>query len=331
MTISTDLPSSALQLLRRLDIHVAAGGPTHWQLVLPDGRPHSVEAKVRRQPPPPSWVDSQNRHGTPLLIVTTRITEFLRTSAQQCLLDVIDVHNDVAIIAGTTFTLGQTDNQPKPLTSSARGRKPWVRWATERLLLLTDEPMTQAGMAAALSVTQQSVSLALRAHRYARRTVDGWRVQDKSAQLQEHLLEYPGPGGASTYWFELESPVQQAEHTGKFAAQLRVPALHSGDVAADAYAPWRMPRTATVYTSEILNFTSAGFTPASLHDYTLKVTVPVDATMWKTAAVTSTTRTHLTLADPVIALHDLLLSPGTDAIEAAARLRDAIVEGTWRG
>lgn len=333
MSVSADLPSLALQLLRKLDIRVVAGGPVDWQLVLPDGGTYSVHVKIRRQPPPPSWVDahSQDRGDGSLLIVTARLTHYLRALAQLGSIDVIDVQENLAIIAGSTYALPQMDDRATRSKAAARGRKPWVRWATERLLLLADEPMTQVDIAAALAVTQQSVSNALRQHRYARRATGGWSIENKREQLQEHLLEYSGPGGASTYWLELEPPVPQAERANTFSAEMGVPALHTGDVAADVYAPWRLPRTAAVYTSEILDFTPAGFTPASVEDYTLRITTPEDETIWRTAAVIATHRTQLGLVDPVVTLVDVLRSPGPDVVDAAARLQEAILDGTWRG
>lgn len=295
--------------------------------MLPDGRARSVQVKVRQQPPPPSWVENLSRHpGTTFLIVTNRMTPYLRNQAQRSSLDVIDVENEISIIAGITFTPVRNDDIPAHPASPTRGRKPWVRWATERLLLLADGPMAQADMAAVLAVSQQSISHVLRAHRYARRSEDGWGVEHKSGQLEEHLREYPGAGGATTYWFELGVPLQQAKDATAFSAEMDVTTLQTGDVAADTYAPWRLPLTASVYTSEILDFTPAGFTPAANGEHTLKVTVAEDPTIWRTAEAAS----HTGLADPVITLYDVLRSPGPDSIEAADRLRETIIDGTWR-
>ncbi len=118
----------------------------------------------------------------------------------------------------------------------------------------------------------------------------------------------------------------------------------TGDVAADVYAPWRLPAVAGLYSSELLDFTVAGFTPATDVEYTLVVTVPQDSTLWQTAAVAAqpTVRVDPAAAvdgapvvrvDPIIALHDVLGSPGPgpDAAEAGEHLRRAILEGTWRG
>ncbi|QSE87489.1 hypothetical protein JWS13_01265 (plasmid) [Rhodococcus pseudokoreensis] len=71
------------------------------------------------------------------------------------------------------------------------------------------------------------------------------------------------------------------------------------------------------------------------------VTVPADPTVWRTAAAAAqpTARVDPTAidavpparVDPIIALHDVLASPGPDAAEAGEHLRRAILDGTWRG
>ncbi|WP_230990136.1 hypothetical protein [Rhodococcus oxybenzonivorans] len=71
------------------------------------------------------------------------------------------------------------------------------------------------------------------------------------------------------------------------------------------------------------------------------MTVPADRTLWRTAAAAAHPKARVeptavievpgVRVDPIIALHDLLNSPGPDAAEAADHLRQAILERTWRG
>ncbi|MDX5970211.1 hypothetical protein SIM91_44565 [Rhodococcus opacus] len=66
-----------------------------------------------------------------------------------------------------------------------------------------------------------------------------------------------------------------------------------------------------------------------------------DRTLWRTAAAAAqpTARVDPTAidevlpvrVDPIIALHDVLASPGPDAAEAGEHLRRAILDGAWRG
>ncbi|MBH0122523.1 hypothetical protein I0Q12_24705 [Rhodococcus sp. CX] len=57
--------------------------------------------------------------------------------------------------------------------------------------------------------------------------------------------------------------------------------------------------------------------------------VPADPTLWRTARAVSDA--PVILVDPVIAVHDVLRTPGPDAAEAAGQLRRAIEGGTYRG
>lgn len=68
------------------------------------------------------------------------------------------------------------------------------------------------------------------------------------------------------------------------------------------------------------------------------VTVPQDRTLWRTAAQptgcvdpAAVDAVPPARVDPIIALHDVLASPGPDAAEAAEQLRRAILDGAWRG
>ncbi|WP_237737156.1 hypothetical protein [Rhodococcus sp. 21391] len=85
---------------------------------------------------------------------------------------------------------------------------------------------------------------------------------------------------------------------------------------------------AGLYSSVLLDFTVAGFTPSTDAEYTLVVTVPQDRTLWHTAAAAAQPTVRV---DPIIALHDVLASPGPNAAEAAEHVREPILEGTWRG
>ena len=197
------------------------------------------------------------------------------------------------------------------------------------MLLLAEQPVSQRQLADVLEVTQQAVSLALRQSPHLHRTPDGWIADPRPRLLAEHLAEYPGPGGASTYWFGLDPVIRQATDAARFCSESDVSVLQSGDVAADTYAPWRLPATAVLYAAEFLDFTAAGFTPATAGAHTLEVIVPADPTLWRTARAAG--GASAVLVDPVIAVHDVLRGPGSDVRDAAERLRTAIEDGSYRG
>lgn len=209
-----------------------------------------------------------------------------------------------------------------------RGRPPWLRWALERVLLLSNEPVTVSDLADRMRTSSQAVSKALKGHMFLHRDAAGWQAQQRDVLLERFLAEYPGPGGASSYWYGLDAPVLQIAEARRLCVEMEVGALTAGDVAADHYAPWRLPVTAALHTRELLDFVPAGFTVASPEEHTLVTTVPQDPTIWHTATVPS--GSNAAFVDPVLALHDVTHSSGTDADEAAQRLRHAILENTLR-
>ena len=89
------------------------------------------------------------------------------------------------------------------------------------------------------------------------------RAENRSALIERWLAGYPGPGGATTYWFALQSVLQQGDDARELAAELAAEPLLSGDSAADEYAPWRLPDRAVLYMRETVDLTPAGFTPAT--------------------------------------------------------------------
>ncbi|MFD9669962.1 hypothetical protein ACFWAY_51915 [Rhodococcus sp. NPDC059968] len=324
------LLSGALLLLRRAEVRVVSGGPTDLDLVLPGGGAVAVKVRVFGRPPTPSIVEGlrDGHRKDRFLLVTPRATSYLRDLAAEGVVDVIAVEEGCVVIGGVEHTAAASAEAGSEVGALRRGRRPWTRWAVERLLLLAEQPLTQVELAAVLQVTQQSVSHVLRGHRFASRTDRGWVIGQRAEALDELLEEYPGPGGASTYWYGLDPAVRQAEAAATWCAERGVGCVLTGDVAADVYAPWRLPAVAGLYSSELLDFTAAGFTPATDAEYTLVVTVPQDRTLWRTAAAAAQPRARV---DPIIALHDVLAGPGPDAAEAGEHLREAILDGAWRG
>lgn len=337
------LLSGALLLLRRAEVRVVSGGPADLDLVVPGGGAVAVKVKVFGRPPTPSIVEGLRRGNREdrFLLVTPHATSYLRGLAAEGVVDLIAVEEGRVVIGSVDHTAAASTEARSGDRGLRRGRRPWTRWAVERLLLLAEQPLTQVELAAVLEVTQQSVSHVLRGHRFASRIDRGWVIGQRAEALDGLLAEYPGPGGVSTYWYGLDPAVRQAEAAATWCVERGAGCVLTGDVAADVYAPWRLPAVAGLYSSELLDFTAAGFTPATDAEYTLVVTVPTDRTLWRTAAAAAQPTVRVDPAavdavppvrvDPIIVLHDVLASPGPDAAEAGEHLRRAILDGAWRG
>ncbi|MBF0660087.1 MULTISPECIES: hypothetical protein [unclassified Rhodococcus (in: high G+C Gram-positive bacteria)] len=328
MKETAQLLTNAVELLRRAGIRIASGSLHELDLTLPDGRTRSTIVRVRRRPPTPHTLTALRKTPIParhLLIVTPHATPHLRTLALDGEVDVIAPGENLIVLGGTRYPVAP-ESAPRPASAGhpARGRKPWTRWAIERLLLLTDQPMPQRELAATLDVTQQAVSLALQQCPHVHRTPAGWVADSREALLEDYLADYPGPGGATTYWYGADPVLAQAATAVEFCTDRGVTALLSGDAAADVYAPWRLPAQAVLYVPEFVDVATAGFGPASAEAHTLAVTVPADPTLWRTAAAAGE---PALLADPLIAVHDVLHSSGADAHEAAEHLLAAIKKG----
>ncbi|WP_305091632.1 hypothetical protein [Prescottella sp. R16] len=318
--------SDALEVLRRADIRMVSGSLDTMELVLPDGRGVSAAVTVHRRPPTPSdlvGLRTATAEARRLLVVTPHATPHLRRLSSEGEVDVIGTDEDLVVVDGARYRVEGGAPRPVPAPTAARGRRPWVRWALERLLLFTRDPMTQRELAVLLGVSQQAVSLALRQSRHARRTTGGWTASSREDLLSEHLADYPGAGGATTYWYGVDEVIAQATAAVEFCRDQGVEVLLSGDAAADVYAPWRLPARAVLYVPEFVDLTAAGFAPATAEEHTLAIRVPADPTLWRTAAAAGK---PVLLADPVITAHDVRRSAGADAHEAAERLLTAIRE-----
>ena len=332
MPSTSDLMSEALSLLRGADLRVGSGDLADLLLVLPDRRAVHVQMKAFISPPRPSAIEElvhtqrERNPGTKLLLIVPRSTPYLRELALRSMLHLLSLEDHLVVIEGIERSVDvEPDTAPSPLR---RGRRPWLRWAIERILLLSEDPLTLRALADHLGSSPQSVSKALKSHEYAERTDSGWVVHNRGAQLERFVDEYPGTGGASTYWYGLDAPTRQISQAQQLSNDMGVDCLQTGDVAADHYSPWRLPVTAAIYTRELLDFVPVGFTFASRSEHTLMATVPEDPTIWRTAAIFAG-RTPA-FVDPILALHDAMRGEGTDALEAAEHLRDAILGDTLR-
>ncbi|WP_423182930.1 hypothetical protein [Arthrobacter sp. NyZ413] len=320
--------SQAMLLLHQAEVRISGGNLDALSLTLPDRSTQEVKVWIADTPPTPSKLVAILERKVRTLIVTSHPTRALSQAASQDRIDLITVDPASVMIGGVQrLQLRQERDAP---TEKTRGRTPWGRWALLRALALADGPWTQHGLAVAVGISQPAVNKHLKLLTpFVDRDESGWKAHDVSAIVSWLTRNYPGPRGVSSYWYSLKSPTEQAEKAAAFAKEIGAAPLISGDAAADIYAPWRLPDSVLVYLREAVDFTDAGFSPASKEEATLITTVPEDPTLWATALLVHMSA-NIPLADPIVTLRDVLADDAVDSDEAAEHLREAILAGTAR-
>lgn len=315
--------SQAMLLLREADVRISGGNMDALSLTLPESRNYEVKLQLASTPPTPSKLKAILERKARTLIVTVRPTPVLLEAAIQSKLDLITLNPATVTIAGVSRLEPQ---KPTPNEERTPGRTAWGRWALLRAFALADTAWTQQELASAVGISQPAVNKHLKVlGGLVKREQDGWKANDIPLIVDWLTQHYPGPRGVSSYWYSLKPSAEQAEAAAKFAGELGAAPLISGDAAADIYAPWRLPDRVHLYLREAVDFTDAGFGPASPEDATMIATVPEDPTLWATAALCIGYRGAFQLADPLVTLQDVLGGDGVDSEEAAEHLRDAIV------
>lgn len=214
----------------------------------------------------------------------------------------------------------------QPATSRNRGPARWGLLTVVRRLL-EQAPTTQTELASRSQLSQARVSQLLKplaAQGLVEKTTHGWIASDWDGLCDWWLAQYRGPGGIATYWYALDDvPAQAAKAAHLHGAVGR--AAISGDVAADFIAPWRRPVRAVVYAERAIDLSREGWTPADATAATLELVNPKDPGVWPDEPVAGgEAYAAMPLADPLQVLWDVLNSRGSDAPEAAARLRTVV-------
>jgi hypothetical protein len=315
----------AIALLANLDIPTRLDGPSTISVSL-DGRWLEARVFVRQSPLLSSDLDEARQPRPPeagerlTLFVVPRLTPAgRRIATNEPGVAVVAVDDRVAIFEGQEFRVDD-HREPAPPSKPQR-RRPWGRFALIRTLLRTREPRSQSALARECDLTQSAVSQALASMKNVVRASSGWSARDPSALWNDFLTGYPGPGGIATRWHGVAPLRVQAERVLSDAPD----ALISGDVAADAIAPWRKPRRATLYAHRGVDLATRGFALSSPERATIELVVPADKTIWATASAWNQLTDAANVVDPLIAAWDVRRSGGADADEAIEHLRQAVL------
>lgn len=322
-----DVATRAFEMLRRSGVRISGGDFADLSLTLPNEKTIVVQVKFYRVPPGPSAIlNLLTRQDAAFLIVTARPTEFLAEAARVGTLNLVTLDPPSVYIGGQNL-LPQDQGLTPNKAAVHQGKPAWGRYALIRSLLMAREPLVQKELAERSGTSQPAVVKNLKyLANFVERTPGGWSPSDHIQLMSLLLQEYPGPRGAATHWYSLDPLPDQVREATKFAQEMGAEPLVSGDAAADIYAPWRLPDTATLYVRQMVDFSDAGFSPASKDDASLISVIPEDHTLWRTAPHME--HQGLPLVDPLVVLWELSLSDAPDGPEAADHLKKAILSGT---
>lgn len=326
---------------RRVDVRLSV--PSNPQS---SARILNLEIKQYGRPIGPRVLDdlSARRSGDGgVLVICPTASPAVRERAVQLGISVIAENSESAagpdghLVIGPTeiVPLGRRVSNPDGAAGLERRdrRLAWSEWAVLRTVLL-GAAATQAEIAGQAGVSQPRVSQLLtklgRQGFVERRPGEGWTALDRDRAIRHWVDGYPGPGGVTTYWYGLESPIRQSLDVVRLlqAAETARPGrvLISGPVAADAVAAWARPQLAIVYARQGADLSVTGLTPSAPDLATIQLVVPEDASVWShpdrawRRAGQDPAPGGLPLADPLQVLHDVRRSGTSDADQSADRL-----------
>ncbi len=231
-----------------------------------------------------------------------------------------------------TYTVANVATQAAP-------KPPTRRWGPGsagivRLLIASEDPLTQVAMAAAVGVSQPRASQVIKQLTEldaVRATPAGF--VGRRARLLDLYLDRSRPSTVEpeSYWYSTRSLLEQAHRTVDAAADEQAQVAFSADLGPDLLVPWRHPTVAVVYADNRLALETAGLVRAEGRaDASTIVRRTNDRTLFVPASFWPAAVDGIPLVDPVQQWWDLIDLGGDDRREAAERLRRAILDRSIR-
>jgi hypothetical protein len=204
-----------------------------------------------------------------------------------------------------------------------------------RVLIAARVPLTGVAVAGLVGVSQPRASQVLGrlvADGALRVTADGYvGVPEKLLDLYR-LRSRPVLVGPELFWYSTRSGLDQAARVIGLAASAGAKVAFSADLGPDLLVPWRHPTLSVVYASDVLDLNGVGFVLAEGRaDASVIVRCTSDALLLVPVDPWPKVVDGVTLTDPTQQWWDLLDLGGEDRVEAAARLRGAILTHTIPG
>ena len=215
-------------------------------------------------------------------------------------------------------------------------RPPTRKWgagtaAIVRLLIAADAPLTQVSIADAVGVTQPRASQVLKqliAADAVSVSASGYR--GRRARLLDLYAQRARPHlvAPEAFWYSTRPLIDQAHRIVDAARRARVEIAFSADLGPDLLVPWRHPTVTIVYAEDQLALGPAGLVPAEGRaDASVLWRRTNDRTLL-TSRERPATIEGIPITDPVQQWWDLRDLGGEDRLEAAGRLRRAIIDKT---
>ena len=232
----------------------------------------------------------------------------------------VGLEDHTIVFKGSMITLS-SDPEPAP----AVRRRPWGRFATVREVIRHNgQRPSQTAIALETGISQAAVSQALRYLRdHELLPVDRGRLEGAHslrALIDYAITEYPGPGGITTYWYDLDH-VDATVHKLRDVIDMN-DALIGGDLAADEYVPWKSATRLALYFPAGIDMTRYGMAEASREDANITLRIPADASIFRTARAWSKYHEKPNrFTDPVMTAWELTQSPDSDADQAVDHLK----------
>lgn len=225
------------------------------------------------------------------------------------------------------------------MATKAAPKPPARRWgpgsaSIVRLLVASEEPLTQVAMAAAVGVSQPRASQVMKqlTELDAVRATPAGFVGRRARLLDLYLSRSrPSTVEPDSYWYSTRPIVEQAGRIIEAAAREQAQVAFSADLAPDLLAPWRHPTVVVVYTDTRLELVQAGLVRAEGRgDASTIVRWTNDRTLLAPAPDWLRAVDGIPLVDPVQQWWDLIDLGGDDRREAADRLRRAVLDRSIR-
>lgn len=219
-------------------------------------------------------------------------------------------------------------------------RSPTRRWgpgtaSIVRLLVGSDDPLTQVSLAAATGVSQPRASQVIKqlTQMGAVRATPAGFIGRRARLLDLYLSRSrPTTVEPDTYWYSTRGLGEQAQRIVDVGARAQARLAFSADLGVDLLVPWRHPTLAIVYTDTRLELDAAGLVRAEGRaDASTILRRTSDLTLFAPAPSWPNAVDGIPLVDPVQQWRDLIDLGGDDRLEAADRLRKAILHRSLRG